>query len=111
MPQPLRHTPPDWAGYCGQRGYRAMPLTRGQPIGYDAERMAYRFTMISDGIAVQCDISSSALRELCGSKKFAPESCASVFLQFREHIEHLASEIFDGSERASPLRIFSKHVR
>jgi hypothetical protein len=88
-----------------------MPLTRKQPIGYDVEHMSFRFTMMSDDLTVQCNISTSALKELCGNKNFTAGRCASVFLQFRERIEQVASEIFDSPERTLPIRVFAKHIR
>ena len=43
-----------------------MPLTRGQIVGHDTERLAFRFTMLNDGETVQCQISDAAMDELAG---------------------------------------------
>ena len=46
-----------------------MPLKRGGIVGYDADRMSYRFTMIHEARIIDCEISSAA----------APESAHSPF--------------------------------
>jgi hypothetical protein len=43
-----------------------MPLTRGRIVGYDDERLAFGFTMLSDGETVECQISDAAMDELAG---------------------------------------------
>ena len=42
----------------------SMPLTRGQMIGHDNERLAFAFTMMKDGEMVPCQISDAAMDEL-----------------------------------------------
>jgi hypothetical protein len=37
-----------------------MPLTQGQILGYDTERMAFQFTMLNKGETVECTISGAA---------------------------------------------------
>ena len=39
-----------------------MPLTRGKTVGYDADLMAFKFTMRDGQQIVQCQISIAALR-------------------------------------------------
>jgi hypothetical protein len=43
-----------------------MPLTRGEAIGYDADLMAFKFTMRNGEQIVQCQISNAALSNLAG---------------------------------------------
>ena len=38
-----------------------MPLTRGEAVGYDADLMAFKFTMRNGEQIVQCQISHAAL--------------------------------------------------
>ena len=41
-----------------------MPLTRGEAVGYDADLMAFKFTMRNGEQIVQCEISNAALGDL-----------------------------------------------
>ena len=41
-----------------------MPLTRGEAVGYDADLMAFKFTMRNGEQIVQCQISNAALGDL-----------------------------------------------
>lgn len=77
-----------------------MPLTRGQPLGYNTERMVFKFMMLNGGEAVECQISGAAMDDVAGGKGTLPADRAAQFLGFREQIEHIASTIFD--ERAPP---------
>jgi len=43
-----------------------MPLTRGEAVGYDADLMAFKFTMMNGQQIVQCQISRAALSDLAG---------------------------------------------
>jgi hypothetical protein len=90
-----------------------MPLTRGRPLGYDNERMAYEFTMINGDETVECQISGAAMDDLAGSKGTLPTDREAQFLLIRERIEHAASTIFDETTvpKGAVLRIFWKHVR
>jgi hypothetical protein len=45
-----------------------MPLTRGEDVGYNMERMAYEFTMLDRNTPVKCAISSAALVDLAGDR-------------------------------------------
>jgi hypothetical protein len=44
-----------------------MPLVRGRILGYDADRMAFEFTMQNKDQTVPCEISSAAMDELQAS--------------------------------------------
>ena len=61
-----------------------MPLTRGQIVGHDSERLAFRFTMLNDGEAVQCQISDAAMDELGGMIGKHREGGA-IFVAARHH--------------------------
>jgi hypothetical protein len=89
-----------------------MPLTRGQIVGYDHERLAFRFTMMNADETVDCQISDAAMAELIGAVGSPHRVREAQFLAHREAIENLASELFDaaGAVRGSAVRIFSKHI-
>jgi hypothetical protein len=46
----------------------SMPLTRGQIIGHDNERLAFAFSMMNDGETVPCQISDAAMDDLAEAK-------------------------------------------
>ena len=90
-----------------------MPLTRGKIVGYDAERMAFQFTMLNKDETVECTISGAAMDELSGKKGTLPVEREAQFLLLRDAIERIASDNFD-HDRIAPggvVRIFAKHVR
>jgi Protein of unknown function (DUF1488) len=90
-----------------------MTLERGEIIRYNNDRMSFEFTMTDpNGKLVDCKISSAALDQLAGGKGTIPSERESQFLQFRDHIERIASELFDkdASEPVRSIRIFHHHV-
>ena len=73
-----------------------MPLTRGEAVGYDADLMAFRFTMRNGQQIVQCQISRAALVDLAGrSTGGAARDLPAQFEAHRELIEAIASAQFD----------------
>jgi Protein of unknown function (DUF1488) len=90
-----------------------MPLTRGRPLGYDTERMTFKFTTLNGDEIVECQISGAAMDDLAGSKGTLPSDRASQFSHHRDEIERVASNMFDESTfgKGAVVRIFSKHVR
>ena len=90
-----------------------MLLTRGEPLGYDSERMAFKFTMLNGDEPVQCQISGAAMDDLADCKGTQPFDREAQFLRLRERIEHIASMMFDEKTalKGAVLRIFSKHIR
>ena len=90
-----------------------MPLVRGRILGYDADRMAFEFTMLNKDQTVPCEISSAAMDELAGKRGTLPAEREAQFLRFRETIERIASENFDSDAtvRGPVVRIFAKHIR
>lgn len=90
-----------------------MPLARGSPLGYDNERLAFKFTMLNGDETIQCQISGAAMDELTGAKGTLPTDREAQFLSLREQIEHIASTIFDARTvlKSAPLRIFWKDIR
>jgi hypothetical protein len=89
-----------------------MPLTRDRITGHDLERLAFRFTMLSDGEVVQCQISDAAMDELAGMQGTESIARQAQFLSLRETIERLASDIYNESPRFKGyvVRIFTKHL-
>ena len=92
---------------------RTMPLMRGRILGYDANRMAFEFTMMHGARIVDCEISSTAMDDLAGEKGVRPDEREAQFRRLRDAIERVASDIFDQSSMSAVeiIRIFSKHVR
>jgi hypothetical protein len=91
----------------------SMPLTRGQIVGHDTERLAFRFTMLNDGETVQCQISDAAMDELAGMKGTENTARQRQFLSLRDTIERIASDLFDEAPtiQGYVIRIFTKHLR
>jgi Protein of unknown function (DUF1488) len=90
-----------------------MPLVRGRILGYDADRMAFEFTMLNKDETVPCAISSAAMDELAGKRGTLPAEREAQFVRFRETIERIASDQFDSDStvRGEVVRIFAKHIR
>jgi Protein of unknown function (DUF1488) len=90
-----------------------MPLTRGKAVGYDAELMAFKFTMRNGPQIVQCQISIAALSNLADRRRGSTGDFQTEFKANRELIENVASVLFDRSsnEKTEVVSIFSKHIR
>jgi hypothetical protein len=91
----------------------SMPLTRGQVVGRDNERLAFAFTMLNDGETVQCQISDAAMDDLAGVRGTQSIARQAQFMAHRDAIERIASDLFDKapSMKGYVVRIFSKHVQ
>ena len=98
---------------AGPTGLLWMPLTRDKIVGHDLERLAFRFTMLSDGDVVDCQISDAAMDELAGMQGTESSARQAQFLSLRETIEWIASEIYDEAPRFKGyvVRIFMRHLR
>nr|WP_092035139.1 DUF1488 family protein [Bradyrhizobium sp. OK095] len=101
--------------HCSVRGRERdnwMPLTRDKIIGHDLERLAFRFTMTSDGDVVQCQISDAAMDELAGMQGTESSARQAQFMSLRETIERIASDIYDEAPRfrGYVVRIFMRHL-
>ena len=90
-----------------------MPLTRGQIIGYDTERLAFAFTMMNDGETVHCRISDAAMDEVAEAKGTPSIARQAQFVAHRDTIEQIASELYDKAPhiKGYVVRIFTKHIR
>ena len=90
-----------------------MPLKRGQIVGYDADRTAFKFTMMDEEMIVECEVSSVALDDLSGKKGARPSEREEQFKLLRDSVERVASDSFDenGIAKGEVIRIFSKHIR
>ena len=90
-----------------------MPLTRGQMIGHDNERLVFAFTMMSDGEIVQCQISDAAMDDLAETKGTQSIARQAQFVAHRDAIEQIASDLFDKAPtiKGYVVRIFSKHIQ
>jgi hypothetical protein len=111
---PAPSTPPEInAVYPKGDGGLSMPLMRGRIVGYDAERMTFQFTMLNEGETVECWISSAAMGEIAGKRGLLPAQREAQFLELREEIERIASDIFNGGTivRGAFVRVFAKHIR
>jgi hypothetical protein len=91
----------------------SMPLTRGQIVGHDAERLAFAFTMMNDDETVQCQISDAAMDEVAAAKGTPSMARQAQFVAHRDTIERIASELYDGGPRIKGyvVRIFTKHIQ
>jgi hypothetical protein len=91
----------------------SMPLTRGQMIGHDNERLAFAFTMMNDGEMVPCQISDAAMDELAETKGTPSIARQALFVTYRDTIERMASDLDDEAPRIKGyvVRIFTKHVQ
>ena len=91
-----------------------MPLTRGEAVGYDADLMAFKFTMRNGEQIVQCQISHAALGDLAGGRWAggAARDLPAQFEAHRELIEAIASAQFDqtSNEETRLVSIFAKHI-
>jgi hypothetical protein len=84
-----------------------MPLTRGVPIGYNAQRMLYRFSMMNGNRVVFCEISKFAIDRFSSNRRgVGAAEPAAIFIKFRDAIERLASDIWDESREKDLVRIF-----
>jgi hypothetical protein len=92
---------------------QAVPLTRGRPLQYDAKRMAFLFTMMHGAKVVDCEISSSALDDLDGTKGTLPGEREAQFMRLRDAVERVAMVAFEqqGKRKGERVRVFSKHVK
>jgi hypothetical protein len=90
-----------------------MPLIRNKIVGYDDERLAFKFTMLNDGETVECQISDAAMDELAGVKGTESIARQAQFLALRDAVERIASDIYDEAPRVRGyvVRIFTKHIR
>ena len=89
-----------------------MPLTRGEAVGYDADLMAFKFTMKDGEQIVQCQISLAALGDLAGRWTGPARDMRTEFDAHRKLIEAIASEQFDqiSKKETRLVRIFAKHI-
>ena len=89
-----------------------MPLTRGETVGYDADLMAFKFTMRNGHQIVQCQISTAALSDLADRRRGSMGDLQVEFAANRKLIEAVASALFDQSsnEETRVVSIFSKHI-
>ena len=83
-----------------------MPLTRGEIIGFNVERMVYKFTMMHGEKTVDCEISNIALNDLARWEDVQLPDRNAQFLAFRDLIEQAASHQFE-LDGANPVRIFA----
>jgi hypothetical protein len=90
-----------------------MPLMRGKIVGYDAERLAFGFTMLNGDETVECQISDAAMDELAGVRGTPSIARQAEFLALRDAIERIASDLFDAGPivKGSVVRIFTKHIQ
>ena len=91
-----------------------MPLIRNKIVGYDDERLAFKFTMLSEnsGEPVDCQISDAAMDELAGVKGTESLARQAQFTALRDAIERIASDMFDAAPamKGYVVRIFTKHI-
>jgi len=101
LPFPARD---DVAGFGARRqscGGFAMPLQRGEVLGYDFNRMVVDFTMFNQGKTVRCAISTAAMDDLEGKHDVRADQRVDQFVRLRDAIEERASrKFFEGPVEA-----------
>jgi Protein of unknown function (DUF1488) len=75
-------------------GEFAMPLQRGDVLGFNFNRMVVEFTMLNRNKVVQCAISAAALDDLEDKRDVGPHQRVDQFMRLREVIEEQASRKF-----------------
>lgn len=90
-----------------------MSLQRGEIIGYDPERMLFRFSMAQGENAVLFEISNAALADL--GKRWISRGAIDrdrVFEEHRDLIEAIASRLYStrAADLIRPIMIFAKHL-
>jgi hypothetical protein len=89
-----------------------MPLTRGEIVGHDSERLVFKFTMMNDSEVVSCQISDAALDQLAGMEGTESSARQAQFLSLRDTVERIASGLFDKHPRVNGrvVRIFTRDL-
>ena len=89
-----------------------MPLTRGEVVGHDTERLAFKFTMLNESEVVSCQISDAALDQLAGKEGTESSARQAQFLSLRDTVEGIASRLYDKRPRVNGLvvRIFTRDL-
>jgi len=90
-----------------------MPLTRGRVIGYDADRMMFKFMMFTtDAKMISYQVSSTAMDQIDGTRGTPPSEREEQFNRHRDAVENLASDIFDKDSAIQRLvvSVFEKHL-
>src|SRR5215475_6196039 len=79
----------------------AMPLQRGEVLGYDFNRMVVDFTMPNQGKTLKCAISTAAMDNLEGKHDVKADQRVDQFVRLRDAIEERASrKFFEGPVEA-----------
>jgi hypothetical protein len=94
MPAPSRKSGRDGIIAPFQSEGFAMPLQRGEILGYDFNRMVVEFTMLNQDKTVRCAISTAAMDDLEGKRDVKEEQRVDQFTRLRDAIEERASRKF-----------------
>ena len=71
-----------------------MPLQQGEVRGYDFNRSVVEFTLLNQGKAILCAISTAAMDDLESRRDVKPDQRVDQFMRLREVIEERASRKF-----------------
>ena len=71
-----------------------MPLTRGELLDYDVDRMVVQFTMLHQDRVIQCAVSSAAMDALESGRGVQSDQRLDQFLRLRDIIEERAARRF-----------------
>ena len=82
-----------------------MLLQRGEVQGYDFDRMIVEFTMLNQGKAIPCAISTAAMDDLEGRGDVKPDRRVDQFLRLRDVIEERASRKFFDEQAQADRRV------
>jgi len=101
LPFPARDDVAGFGARRQSRGGLAMPLQRGEVLGYDFNRMVVDFTMFNQGKTVRCAISTAAMDDLEGKPDVRADQRVDQFVRLRDAIEERASrKFFEGPVEA-----------
>ena len=67
-----------------------MPLERGEVHGYNIDRMVVEITLLNQGKAILCAISTAAMDDLEGRRDVKPDERVGQFKRLRDVIEERA---------------------
>src|SRR6516164_5320827 len=80
MPQTAQDRP-TWHNHTLLKRRFAMPLQRGEVLGYDFNRMVVDFTMFNQGKTVRCAISTAAMDDLEGKRDVKADQRVDQFVR------------------------------
>jgi hypothetical protein len=82
----------------------------GTALGYDIQRMVFKFTMLNGDETVECQISGAAMDDFAGGKGILPNDRDEQFSRLRERIETLHLLLTKGRCLGAPCCISFSNI-